>query len=257
MKITTYKGDTQLPDMSFNVEGDLRNVVLPFYYEPTLGDTSGTTTFTIEVMDMNGNIVSGSYSVNFYKEASTELNEYSGITMVLNKCTSAGQFFDAINNKVYVANGVGASCADIDWCIFWSGNATTQGVAFAAPSANNTTVIYPQATIVTTLGGTEADIPSNWSTRNETNFREVDIDADTYSAVSTVAEVEALFNNGTVPTNDHVVFKKTVGSVMAFKINRTVASSAGEVQKYGLIHVTARPATNNTGTITFDYKIAK
>lgn len=257
MKITTYKGDAVLPEMSFDVEGDMRNTVLPFYYQPTLGDTSGSTIFTVEVMDVNGNLVSAAYTVNFYKEASTELNEYSGIVMGANKCTSAGQFFDAVGNKVYVANGVGAACADIDWCIFWSNNSTTQGIAFSAPVAKNTADIYPEATIVTTLGGTVDDIPANWATRNETNFREVDIDADTFAAVSTVAEIVDLFENGNVPSNDHVVFKKNKGSVIVFKINRTEESSAGVLEKYGLVRVTARPATNNTGTIVFDYKIAK
>ena len=257
MKITTYKGDTVLPEMTFPVEGDLRNTVLPFRFEPTLGDTGGTTTFTVEVMDMNGNLVSSMYSVNFYKQASTELNEYSGIVLGANKCTSDGQFFDAVTNTVYAAPGVGAVCADIDWCIFWSNNANTQGIAFAAPMASNVATIYPEATIVGTLGGSADDIPTNWAVRNETNFREIEIDADTYAGVSTVAEVTDLFENGEVPANDHVVFRKTTGSTFAFKINRTAASSSGELVKYGLVRITARPAGNNTGTIVFDYKIEK
>lgn len=257
MQITTYKGDTVLPEMSFPVSGDLRNAVLPFRYEPTIGDTGGTTTFTVEVMDMNGNLVSSNYSVNFTKPASTELNEFYGVTMGVNRCVSAGQFFDAVNNKVYSAAGVGQHCADIDWALFWSNNAGTNGVAFAAPIANNVAVIYPEATIVGVLGGSTDDIPENWSTRNETNFREIEIDADTYAAVSTSAEILELFEGGTIPANDHVSFRKAVGSTFAFKINRTAASSAGEITKYGLVRVTARPATNNTGTIVFDYKIEK
>ena len=258
MQVTTYKGETVLPDMTFPVKGDdLKNVTLPFYYEPTLGDTGGTTTFTVEVMDANGNLVSANYSVNFMKQASTELNEYSGVVMGLNKCTGVGQFFDAVTNTVYSAKGVGAVCADIDWSIFWSNNANTQGVAFAAPIASNVSTIYPEATIVNTLGGGTEDIPANWSTRNETNFREVEMDADTFAGVSTKAELVDLFDNGTVPANDHVVFRKSVGSVFVFKINRTASSSTGELVKYGLVRVTARPATNNTGTIVFDYKIEK
>lgn len=257
LQVTTYKKDVVLPDMTFAVEGDHKNVSLPFHYVPSLGDTGGTTTFTVEVMDFNGNLVSANYAVNFTKQAGSELNEYYDITLGLNKCPGTGQFFDAVTNTVYMANGVGAVCADIDWCVFWSNNSTTQGVAFAAPIAGNTTTIYPEATIVTTLGGTTDDIPANWATRNETNFREVEMDADTYAGVSTSAELVDLFDNGTVPSNDHVVFKKNVGSVFVFKINRTSASSAGETVKYGLIRVTARPATNNTGTIVFDYKIEK
>ena len=257
MQVTTYKGNTILPEMSFPVTGDLRNVTLPFWYEPSLGDSGGTTTFTVEVMDMNGNLVSSNYSVSFTKPASTELNEFYGVTMGVNRCTSAGQFFDAVNNKVYTAGGVGEHCADIDWALFWSNNAGTNGVAFAAPIANNVVVIYPEATIVTVLGGSSADVPENWTTRNETNFREIEIDADTFAGISTSAEVRELFDGGTIPANDHVTFRKAVGSTIAFKINRTSASSSGEAVKYGLVRVTARPATNNTGTIVFDYKIEK
>ena len=36
MQVTTYKNDVVLPEMTFPVEGDLKNVTLPFYYEPTL-----------------------------------------------------------------------------------------------------------------------------------------------------------------------------------------------------------------------------
>lgn len=257
MEVTTYKGDTVLPDMSFPVVGDLRSLSFPFSYQPTMGDTGAPTTFTVEVMDINGNLVSANYTVQFTKPLSLELNEYSGITMGLNKCPAVGQFFDAVNNIVYPAAGVGAVCADIDISIFWSNNANTQGAAFAAPIATNIATIYPEATIVGTLGGSEADIPTNWAVRNETNFREIEIDADTFAGVSTKAEIIELFESGTVPANDHVTFRKNAGSTMAFKINRTAASSTGEMEKYGLIRVTARPATNNTGTIVFDYKIEK
>lgn len=249
--VTTYKGDAVVPSMSFNVVGDARNVTLPFNYTPTLGDTGTPTVFTFEILDVNGNIFNSMYSVTFFKAASDELNEYSGITMGLNKCVSYGQFINFVDNVVYMAKGVGDVCDKVDMALFWSGNSTTIGVAFASPNATNVTSIYPEATIVSTLGGTEDDIPTNWSVRNETNFRELEMDADAFAGVSTAAEVEALFAGGVAPTNDHVTFKKVAGSVVAFKINRT------ESPKYGLIRVTARPATNNTGTITIDYKIEK
>lgn len=249
--VTTYKGDQALPSMSFDVSGDARNVTLPFEYTPTPGDTGTPTLFTFEVLDVNGNLTDFVYSVLFFKAASAELNEYSGIAMGLNKCPSYGQFLNLVDNAVYQANGVGAVCDKVDMAIFWSGNSSTIGVAFASPNAGNVTSIYPEATIVSTLGGTTGDIPSNWAVRNETNFRELEMTADAFAAVSSASEIEVLYAGGTVPANDHVTFKKVAGSVVAFKINRT------ETPKYGLIRVTARPATNNTGTITLDYKIEK
>ena len=256
-RVTTYKGDSVIPGMSFDVSGDPRNITLPFSYTPTLGETGSPTVFTFEVMDVNGNLVSADYSVTFYKQASTELNERSGIVLGANKCITAGQFFDAITGTVYEANGVGAHCADIDFTIFWSNNAGTNGIAFASPNASNVTVIYPAATIVDVLGGTESDIPQNWTVRNETNFRELTLTADSFAAVSTSAEVRSLFDSGTAPSNDHVTFQKVAGSVLAFKINRSGSESEPGIVKYGLLRVTSRPATNNAGTIVFDYKIEK
>lgn len=254
--LTTYKNDVKIASLSYDLEGDLKKTVLPFSYTPTLGDTGLPTVFTFEIMDVNGNLVSSNYSVLFYKQASTELNEYTAINMGLNKCTAFGQFLDAVSGTVYVANGVGAHCAEIDIAIFWSGNGSTTGVAFASPNASNVTSIYPAATIKDVLGGTDDDIPANWATRNETNFRELELTADQYAGVNTCAEMEALFESGVAPANDHVTFKKVAGSTMAFKINR-LDENLEEVTKYGLIRVTARPATNNTGNITIDYKIEK
>lgn len=251
--LTTYKNEAVLPEMSYELpETDVKKTVLDFNYTPTLGDV-GQTVFTFEIMDVNGNLVSSNYSVTFFKKASEELNEYTGIKMGLNKCTSAGQFLDAITGTVYVANGVGAHCEEIDIAIFWSNNAGTNGAAFAAPISNNIKSIYPEATIVTTLGGTTADIPANWATRNESNIRSLYLSADEFAAVETCQEVRDLFETGEKyqEDNDHVSFSKKAGSTMAFKINRP----DGTV-KYGVIRVTSS-AANNTGSLTFDYKIEK
>lgn len=256
-QVTTYKGETVLPDMSFDTLENPREMELWFSYIPTPGDAGKPTVFTVEVMDVNGNFISANYSVTFIKPVSTELNEFTGVTMGMNRCTSDGQFFDAVNNKVYSAVGVGAHCADIDLATFWSNNANTQGAAFAAPIATNVASIYPEATIVNVLGGAATDIPANWATRNETNFREVDLDADAFASVMTKQDLYTLFDTAEPMGNDHVVFRKTGGSTFVFKINRTAASTSGEMVKYGIIRVTSRPATNNTGIIIFDYKIEK
>lgn len=260
--LSTYKGETPMPEMTYEITGDLRKHTLKFAYTPTLGDTGAPTVFSFEIMDVNGNITNAFYSVLFYKAASEELDEYSGITMGLNKCPSFGQFFNAVDNIVYPAAGVGEVCASVDIATFWSNNAGTQGAAFAAPVAQNITQIYPEATIVTTLGGTTADIPVNWKIRNETTFREVDITADEYAAINTVAELYEYYENGVKPANEHVTFVlRAAGKVRIFITHRcTVDAGTGEkiydVEKIGALRVT-KPASANTGTITFDYKIEK
>ena len=256
MKVTSYKGDTVIPEMSFNVEGDdLRNVVLPFSYTPTLGDTGGKTSFSFDVMDVNGNIVSASYAVRFYKEGATELDEYTNVVLGLNRCTTECQFLDAVTCTKYKANGVGAACAEIDLIAFWSNNTGTQGLAFSAPGWESLTLVYNQATVVDILGGTTNDILANWSVRNLTEIRELELDADAYAAVSNRDDLVRVFNSGTVPSKTYVVYQKNVGSTIAFKVRRTADSATGELEKYGLLRVSARPATGNTGTITIDYKI--
>ncbi len=268
--ITTYKGDTMIPDMSFEVSGpDYKKIIIPFSYTPSLGDVGAPVLFTFEVLDVNGNLFDAYYSVTFTKPASSDLNEFYGITMGLNKCTAYGQFFDTVTNTVYKAPGVGAHCADIDFAIFWSGNATTQGVAFGSPNTSNISSIYPEATVVTTLGGSVDDMPINWKVRSNTTFREVEVSADDFAAISSIAQIKDYYDNGVKPANEHVCFKKAAGSVIAFQIHRpNVDPETGtpvmagdtpvvEVEKYGIIRITARNASNNTGSIVFDYKIEK
>ena len=66
-----------------------------------------------------------------------------------------------------------------------------------------------------------------------------------------------LYDTGTVPANDLVTFQKVEGSTMAFKLVVTDPATGSPMEKVGLIRVTARNATNNTGSIVFDYKIEK
>ena len=255
-KITTYKEDAVIPALTYELESGIKRHVLHFSYTPTLGDSGAPIDFSIEVMDVNGNLVSSSFSITFTKKASLELNEYSGIVMGLNKNKTKGQFFDSYSNIVYKANGVGQHCGDIDWVLFWSGNSKTIGVAIAAPSTVNVASIYPEATIVKILGGQVADIPANWAVRNETSFREVELDGDGYAAVSTTAEIQRLYDSANVPADEHVLFKQTAGSTIAFKTSRKNGTDE-EGSKYGLIRITAKDASNNTGSVTFDYKITK
>lgn len=255
--LTTYKNEIKLEEMCAEYEDEVKIINLPFSYTPTLGDAGEPTIFTFEVMDVNGNIITSQCSILFNKQKSVELDEITGVVMGLNKCTTHGQFIDFISNKVYKAAGVGNVCADIDMALFWSGNASTVGVAIASPNASNVTSIYPEATIVNTLGGSESDIPMNWATRNETNFRAVSLSADEFAAIMTTAEIKGLYEEAEVPANDHVMFKNKAGNVLLFKINRSNIVSGEIVEKYGVLRVTQLAASNNTGTITLDYKIQK
>lgn len=250
--LTTYKNNAVLEDMSYDIEGDPKNHTLHFSYTPRLSDAGAPTVFTFEIMDTNGSFISQNCSITFTKEGSLELNEYTDLRMGLNKCTQYGQFIDAITGTVYSANGVGAVSQSIDFILFWSGNSTTIGAAFASPHTSNIDVIYPEATVVTTLGGTTADIPANWKVRNTTAFRQLTLTADQFAAVNTQAEVEELFNNGDPTSNEFVMFKNVTGSSLAFKVGR----NDGTV-KYGIIYVKNRAASNNTGYIIIDYKIER
>ena len=244
--ISTYRGDVLIEESVMTEFNDPRNAEYPFSFTPDLADVGAPLTFRFEVMDVNGNIVSSLYQVTVTKQASVELSEFYGIVIGMNKCTTAGSFLDLHTGTVYKANGVSTVCDLIDLAVFRSGNATTQGPAIASPNVQNVTQIFPEATIVTTLGGTVADIPLNWTTRNETLFKEIEMTAEEFASLETKAQVEAVFNNS-ASAEVKVIFKQLKGKYFTFKTHD------GYI---GVGTVTAHAAAN-TGSITIDYKIVK
>ena len=153
MKIRTLKNGEAIESLT-KTEGftSSKTDVYAFEYEPTAGDVGQTVTFTFEVTDNDGNLVTADYAVNFIRAASTELDEYYGVNVGLNRCTSYGPFLDVDACQVYtVADGY-EKCADIDIVLFWSGNASTIGMAVCGANTTNASTIY-NATTVTAMGG--------------------------------------------------------------------------------------------------------
>lgn len=254
--ITIYKKAELLSQIILAEGDDRHNVTVPFTYTPVLGDIGGSTSFNIEVKDAAGNMVTVGYKVKFIKEgASTELDEFTEVTMGFQKCTSDSQFINAVTGSKHVAKGVSEICADIDWCVFYSTASGKAGAAFAAPTFASLSSVFND-TIISGLGADTADRVVNWSTRNATLFKSVTMDAAAFASVTTSQEVEDIYKNATSTEVDNLYAQKP-GSVIAFKINRTKDSTSGELVKYGLIRVLEPAPTNNTGFVTFDYKIQK
>lgn len=250
MKIRTLKNGEAIEALT-KTEGftSSKTDVYAFEYKPTAGDVGQTVTFTFEVTDNDGNLVTSDYAVKFIRAASTELDEYYGINVGLNRCTSYGPFLDADACKVYtVADGY-EKCADIDIVLFWSNNPGTQGLAVCGANMQNASTIYNAATITDMGGvaeGAESDVITNWPVRNATLFKTTTMTVDEYASVYTRDELVAAYENCTEAESglanmlnaDRVVVFKTVDG------------------RYGIMKVVSS-GTGNKDNAVFDYKIEK
>ena len=250
MKIRTLKNGEAIESLT-KTEGftSSKTDVYAFEYEPTAGDVGQTVTFTFEVTDNDGNLVTADYAVNFIRAASTELNEYYGVNVGLNRCTSYGPFLDVDACQVYtVADGY-EKCADIDIVLFWSGNASTIGMAVCGANTTNASTIY-NATTVTAMGGVadgaESDVITNWPVRNATLFKKTTMTVDEYASIYTREELAAAYENCTEAES---------GLANMLKADRVVVfkTAAG---RYGIMKVVSS-GTSNKDNAVFDYKIEK
>lgn len=250
MKIRTLKNDTAIDALTktsgFTTD---KTDVYAFSYEPTAGDVGQTVRFTFEVTDNDGNLVTADYSVDFVRAASTELDEYYGVNVGLNRCTAYGPFLDVDACQVYtVAEGY-EKCADIDIVLFWSNNSSTIGMAVCGANTSNASTIY-NASTVTAMGGVadgaESDVLSNWPQRNATLFKKTAMTVDEYAAIYTREELVTAYENCTEAES---------GLANMLKANKVVAFKTAE-GRYGILKVVSS-GTGNTDSVVFDYKIEK
>lgn len=250
MKIRTLKNGEAIEALT-KTDGftTSKTDIYAFEYEPTAGDVGQTVTFTFEVTDNDGNLVTSDYAVDFIRAASAELDEYYGINVGLNRCTSYGPFLDVDACQVYtVADGY-EKCADIDIVLFWSGNASTIGMAVCGANTTNASTIY-NATTITTMGGVadgvESDVITNWPVRNSTLFKKTTMTVDEYASIYTREELAAAYENCTEAES---------GLANMLKAERVVVFKTAD-GRYGIMKVVSS-GTNNKDNAVFDYKIEK
>lgn len=250
MKIRTLKNDTAIESLTktagFTTD---KTDVYAFRYEPTSGDMGQTVKFTFEVTDNDGNLFTTDYTVNFVRTASSELDEYYGIPVGFNRCTSYGPYLDVDACQIYtVADGY-EKCADIDVVLFWSNNATTIGMAVCGANTSNASTIY-NASTMTAMGGVadgdQSDVIANWPVRNATLFKKTSLTVDEYAAIFTRDELVAAYENCPEAESGLANMLKA-GRIVAFK------TTDG---RYGLLKVVSSGSGNKDNAV-FDYKMEK
>jgi hypothetical protein len=210
-----------------------------FNYQPASADAGKTLSFTIEVMDVLGNIVKKTYSLNIKRSQQVDFNLYPNVNLGAQRATDAGPFFSSSKGEVYVTIGSATKSADIDFATFFSGS--TRAFNLVSPTlatvANN---IY-------TIPLFGIDALANWTTRNLTLIKKLNIGQTEFDLIASGAEIENLYTGSSVVVSESSGGLAN-GNVIVFK---TVAG------KYGALYVKSRSSNANTGYLTVDIKVQK
>ncbi len=236
-----------------------KEVVYPFSYDPAAMDVGAPMVFKFEVMDTRGNIVTQNYSVSFTKPVSLEINEYLNVTMGYQRCPDAGPYFATSNGQVYSIKDGYENASVIDIVIYYSGNATTQGLAVTSATSSNskTASMYGgPATVIDFAGGDENDFVINWVDPITTTFKLVngsirgedasELSLEAFAEISRRQEITDLWDNSKSKENVTALMVQP-NSIFVFR------TSLG---KYGLLKVNSLER-GNKATANFDIKVVK
>lgn len=242
--VSVYKG-TELVEI---IESDgfdtPRSLKYMFSYTAPKYEAGTPVVFRIEVMDVNGNIVSHEFSITFVKPPLVELYEYTAVQMGMNRNMEFGQCLDLFSGTVFEMAGVGEKCADVDLVLFFSNNAATKGLSLASPHKSNLKTSYSVEN-TQALGGAESDAPENWATRNVTEFIQLELTEEEFADIELKEHVYSSFPDGAESVD--ILQQQKKGYSFAFK------TADG---KRGVAYITSSPS-NNTGMATFNIKVEK
>ncbi len=210
-----------------------------FAYQPTVADADKTLSFTIEVMDVLGNIVKQTYALSIRRSEEADFNSYYGVNIGAQKSTTVGPFFNSSNGEVYETKGVAAKAAGVDLVNFYSGS--THAYNLVSPTLSTV------ATYIYTAALYGEDALNNWSVRNKTLIKKVTLTREDFDLLASSAAIEALYTD-----SDGTASESSGGladnNVLVFKTSNN---------KYGVIFVKSRSANANTGYLTIDVKVQK
>ncbi|NGM61498.1 hypothetical protein G5B30_06140 [Sphingobacterium sp. SGG-5] len=237
--IKTLLDQTELTDLTKETFDDPNADEYDFFYQPTVADADKTLSFTIEVMDVLGNIHRQPYSLFVERSVEADFVAYYDVHLGAQKSTGPGPFFNASTGEVYVTAGSAAKSADIDLATFFSGSTTAYNLT--SPTFGNTiNIIYTPAAI-------GEDAMENWSVRNQTLIKKITLTRGEFDMLASAAEIEALYTGSSVAESE-TSGGLANGHVIVFK------TAAG---KYGVLYVVDRSANANTGYLKVDVKMQK
>ncbi|MBO5311839.1 MAG: hypothetical protein J6A91_07285 [Bacteroidales bacterium] len=242
--VSVYKGAGLIETIESGGFDTPRSLRYMFSYTAPKYEAGTPVVFRIEVMDVNGNIVSHEFSITFVKPPLVELYEYTAVQMGMNRNMEFGQCLDLFSGTVFKMAGVGEKCADIDLVLFFSNNAATKGMSLASPHKSNLKTSY-SVDNTQALGGAESDAPENWATRNVTEFIPLELTEEEYADVELKEHVYSLFPDEAESVD--ILQQQKKGYSFAFR------TADG---KRGVAYITSAPA-NNTGQATFNIKVEK
>lgn len=242
--ISVYKGAELMETIESEGFDTPRSLKYMFTYTAPKYEAGAPVVFRIEVMDVNGNIVSHEFSITFVKPPLVELYEYTAVQMGMNKNMEFGQCLDLFSGTVYKLAGVGEKCEDIDIVLFFSNNAATKGMSIASPQKSNLKTSYNVENTLA-LGGEESDAPENWSVRNKTDFIQLELTEEEYADIELKEHVCSLFPDDAVSVD--ILQQQKKGNSFAFR------TADG---KRGVVYITSAPS-NNTGFTIFNIKVEK
>lgn len=235
--IKTFLDQTEITSLTKETFDNPKEDDYHFEYQPTAADADRTLTFTIEVMDVLGNLHRQTYNLFVERSAEADFNVYYDLNIGAQFSTVAGPFFGASTGEVYVVEGSPAQSANIDLTTYFGSGA----FHITSPTfANIANFIYTEANV-------GANAMANWPTRNVTFIKKVDISRADFDGIHASAQIEALYEESSVPVSD------TSGG-LANGANFVFRTTLGI---YGILYVNGRSANANSGHLTVDVKIQK
>ena len=237
--VKTFLDETEITSLTKEIFDNPKSDDYHFEYLPTAADAGKTLVFTIEVMDVLGNIVKQEYTLGITRSQQVDFNFYSDVHLGAQFSTNHGPFFNASTGEVYVTAGAAAKSANIDLVTFYSGSTFAYNVV--SPTLQSV------ADFTYTEARFGADAIKNWSVRNRTLIKKITLTRADFDLVVSAAEIEALYTNSSVTesetsgglaNNNAIVFKTATG-------------------KYGVLYVKSRSANSGEGHLIVDIKVQK
>src|SRR5690606_3597478 len=198
--------------------------------------------FTIEVMDILGNIVQQDYTLSIERSQEADFNFFADVHFGAQFSTEHGPFFNASTGEVYVTSSAAPKSAGIDLISFYS--LSTYAYNLVSPTLSSVAqFIYTPAAI-------GDDAIANWPVRNSTSIKQVtrgSMSRGDFDNVQTAAEIENIYVNASenesntsagLANNDVVLFRTAAGL-------------------YGILYVKSRSENSASGYLTVDIKIQK
>lgn len=235
--IKTFLDQTEITSLTKENFVDPKEDDYHFMYQPTSADADRTLEFTIEVMDVLGNIHRHPYSLFVERSQEADFNLYSDVNMGAQNNTAYGHFFNSSTGEVYGRAGSSALWASIDLALFYSG--ATTAFIFASPTSTG---------VRNNIYNTGNDAMNSWPDRNNTLIKKISpLTAQAFNQVASSADIEALYTETSGSGSD-------TSSGLANGDGIVFMTESG---KYAVLRVTGRTGNGNTHSIVVDVKVQK